>query len=246
MEDPIIGDKARELDPRDEAVLSFASSLLKRTLSESFVGVPLTDGCCSSTGDFLRFLWLNLIIYLRCFIKTGAAAENTSIQNYQNRKEKPILNPRSLSLELAKHKHRLAAQLVRVLVFDFLFWTFINALVELKNKLAVNICYRIDKFPQTQHEQNRSSLKTTPKQLKWSISEVQRDQTINCDDVVMNIKKTVRFQDKVKINQCWKERIWFGSLRIFRGCFIVLLFNTNGRLLGFRAMIPRGAVPHKI
>lgn len=53
------------------------------------------------------------------------------------------------------------------------------------------------KFPQTQHEHNRSSLKTTPKQLKWSISEVQRDQTINCDDVV--IKKTVRFQDKVKL-----------------------------------------------
>lgn len=56
MEDPIIGDKTRELDPRDEAVLSFANSLLKRTLSESFVGVPLTDGCCSSTGDFLSFL----------------------------------------------------------------------------------------------------------------------------------------------------------------------------------------------
>lgn len=57
MEDPITGDKARELDPRDEAVLSFANSLLKRTLSESFVGVPLTDGCCSSTGDFLSFLF---------------------------------------------------------------------------------------------------------------------------------------------------------------------------------------------
>lgn len=58
MEDPIIGDKARELDPRDEAVLSFANSLLKRTLSESFVGVPLTDGCCSSTGDLLSLFYI--------------------------------------------------------------------------------------------------------------------------------------------------------------------------------------------
>ena len=48
LEDPIIKENVEKLDPRDEAVLSFASSLLKRTLSESFVGVPLTDGCISS------------------------------------------------------------------------------------------------------------------------------------------------------------------------------------------------------
>lgn len=49
LDDPIIKENVEKLDPRDEAVLSFASSLLKRTLSESFVGVPLTDGCISST-----------------------------------------------------------------------------------------------------------------------------------------------------------------------------------------------------
>lgn len=49
LEDPIIKENVEKLDPRDEAVLSFANSLLKRTLSESFVGVPLTDGCISST-----------------------------------------------------------------------------------------------------------------------------------------------------------------------------------------------------
>lgn len=90
MEDPI-GEKERELDPRDAAVLRFASSLLKRTLSESFVGVPLTEGCVNSVGN---------------------PAEEASIQSYQQKQEKPILNSRSLSVELAKHKHRLAAQLV--------------------------------------------------------------------------------------------------------------------------------------
>ncbi|XP_055676679.1 uncharacterized protein LOC129785978 isoform X3 [Lutzomyia longipalpis] len=91
MEDPI-GHKERELDPRDVAVLRFAGSLLKRTLSESFVGVPLTEGCINSVGN---------------------PAEETSIQSYQQKQEKPILNSRSLSMELAKHKHRLAAQLVK-------------------------------------------------------------------------------------------------------------------------------------
>lgn len=52
LEDPIIKENVDKLDPRDEAVLNFASSLLKRTLSESFVGVPLTDGCISSTCKF--------------------------------------------------------------------------------------------------------------------------------------------------------------------------------------------------
>lgn len=49
LDDPILKENVDKLDPRDEAVLNFASSLLKRTLSESFVGVPLTDGCISST-----------------------------------------------------------------------------------------------------------------------------------------------------------------------------------------------------
>lgn len=49
LDDPILKDNIKALDPRDEAVLNFASSLLKRTLSESFVGVPLTEGCITST-----------------------------------------------------------------------------------------------------------------------------------------------------------------------------------------------------
>lgn len=92
LDDPIIKENVGKLEPRDEAVLSFATSLLKRTLSESFVGVPLTDGCLTSA----------------CI-----PAEENSLQNYQDKqKNRRIINARSLSLEVAKHKHRLAAQLV--------------------------------------------------------------------------------------------------------------------------------------
>lgn len=72
---------------RDLAVIEFAGSLLKRTLSETFVGVPLTEGDISEqrqSGDESE---------RRNSIKLANAA-------------------RSLSLELARHKHKLAAQLV--------------------------------------------------------------------------------------------------------------------------------------
>ncbi|ENN76311.1 hypothetical protein YQE_07274, partial [Dendroctonus ponderosae] len=89
LENPILetdkGNK-KELDARDLAVVRFAGSLLKRTLSESFVGVPvpLTEAC-DSTSD-------NMI-------------------NYSTKKHKIVLSAKSLSLELARQKHRLAAQL---------------------------------------------------------------------------------------------------------------------------------------
>lgn len=70
LEDPIIKENAEKLDPRDEAVLNFASSLLKRTLSESFVGVPLTEGCISSTCKFRLCIFSSHIcsIWELCFI----------------------------------------------------------------------------------------------------------------------------------------------------------------------------------
>ena len=44
---------------------------------------------------------------------TGIPAEENSMQNYQDKqKNRQIINARSLSLEVTKHKHRLAAQLV--------------------------------------------------------------------------------------------------------------------------------------
>lgn len=77
-------DKNRELDARDIAVVRFAGSLLKRTLSDSFAGVPLTEG------------------------QQGPLGQMEADRN----RTKLALVARSLSLELARHKHRLTSQLV--------------------------------------------------------------------------------------------------------------------------------------
>ena len=77
-------DGHRELDARDIAVVRFAGSLLKRTLSDSFAGVPLTEGQQGPLGQ---------------------------METDRNR-TKLALVARSLSLELARHKHRLTNQLV--------------------------------------------------------------------------------------------------------------------------------------
>ncbi|XP_049856905.1 uncharacterized protein LOC126336855 isoform X1 [Schistocerca gregaria] len=76
-------DEIRELDARDIAVVRFAGSLLKRTLSDSFAGVSLTEGA------------------------QGIPLEGS--------RAKLAIVARSLSLELARHKHKLAAQLASVL-----------------------------------------------------------------------------------------------------------------------------------
>lgn len=88
LNDPIVDaesgeHKPRELDSRDLAVIRFAGSLLKRTLSES---------CSSAPGEAAE-------LYPR------------------EHKDKPsprklVLAARSLSLELARQRHRLAAQLL--------------------------------------------------------------------------------------------------------------------------------------
>ncbi|KAG5866492.1 hypothetical protein JTB14_004014 [Gonioctena quinquepunctata] len=76
----------RELDAREVAVVRFAGSILKRTLSESFVGipVPMTEGCDLNSGG----------------------------NEYYTQRNKLVLNAKSLSLELARQKHKLAAQLL--------------------------------------------------------------------------------------------------------------------------------------
>ncbi|KAK9504588.1 hypothetical protein O3M35_010890 [Rhynocoris fuscipes] len=66
---------------RERAVIQFAGNLLKRTLSESFVGISVTDG-----------------------IQEEIPAKNIKVA------------ARSLSLELARHKNKLAAQLVSVVL----------------------------------------------------------------------------------------------------------------------------------
>uniref|UniRef100_A0A146LEU2 poly(ADP-ribose) glycohydrolase n=1 Tax=Lygus hesperus TaxID=30085 RepID=A0A146LEU2_LYGHE len=66
---------------REKAVIQFAGNLLKRTLSESFVGISVTDG-----------------------VQEEIPAKNIKIA------------ARSLSLELARHRNKLAAQLASVVL----------------------------------------------------------------------------------------------------------------------------------
>ncbi|KYB27720.1 hypothetical protein TcasGA2_TC032986 [Tribolium castaneum] len=76
----------KELEGRDLAVVQFAGSLLKRTLSESFAGVPVP---LAESADATRNLDFNPV-----------------------KKNKLVLSAKSLSLELARQKHKLAAQLM--------------------------------------------------------------------------------------------------------------------------------------
>ncbi|CAL1682211.1 unnamed protein product [Lasius platythorax] len=85
LEDPIVADESRELDARDQAVVRFAGSLLKRALSESFAGVPLQEG---EPQPFID-------------------ANDVSQQH------KLALAVRSLSLELARQKNRRQQSLPR-------------------------------------------------------------------------------------------------------------------------------------
>lgn len=76
---------------RDSVIIQFAGSLLKRTLSESFVGMPFSEG-----ADSIEDIPDDISRSSKEYQKLGMAA-------------------RSLSLELAKHKHKLAAQLISVI-----------------------------------------------------------------------------------------------------------------------------------
>ncbi|KAL0895574.1 hypothetical protein ABMA27_011672 [Loxostege sticticalis] len=97
LNDPIVESgtgehKTRELDSRDLAVIRFAGSLLKRTLSESMA--------CGPSG-----------------VNAEGAAEAAELYGRDSRDRagprRLALAARSLSLELARHRHRLAAQLKR-------------------------------------------------------------------------------------------------------------------------------------
>lgn len=88
LSDPL-DSKDRKLDSRDKAVLKYADSLLKRALSESFLGEPIED---ASLDDISQ-------------------DDDAALSPQQKRKM--IYNFRSLSLEVAKHKNQLASQLVR-------------------------------------------------------------------------------------------------------------------------------------
>ena len=78
LDDPVCSKENREFDARDKAVVTFAGSLFKRALSESFAGVPLQDGDPQTLFD----------------------------SNDIQQKHKLALAVRSLSLELARQKNK--------------------------------------------------------------------------------------------------------------------------------------------
>lgn len=80
---PLTSTNVQQQKIRDNTIIQFAGSLLKRTLSESFVGVPLTEG-----GDGDDDLSRNIVLNGKTMKKIKTAV-------------------RSLSLELAKHRHKL-------------------------------------------------------------------------------------------------------------------------------------------
>lgn len=82
LNDPL-DNRDRKLDARDKAVQKFADSLLKRALSESFLGEPIDETILEN-------------------IETSGEEYN-SLTTQQKRKI--IHNFRSLSLEVAKHKN---------------------------------------------------------------------------------------------------------------------------------------------
>jgi hypothetical protein len=84
LNDPL-DSKDRKLDARDKAVLKFADSLLKRALSESFLGENIDESV----------------------LENMVASENYGTLT-THQKRKVIRNFRSLSLEVAKHKNLLS------------------------------------------------------------------------------------------------------------------------------------------
>lgn len=78
LEEPGENDENPEMDARDQAVVRFAGSLLKRALSESFAGVPVQEGEPQPLND----------------------------SNDAHQRHKLALAVRSLSLELARQKNR--------------------------------------------------------------------------------------------------------------------------------------------
>lgn len=85
LNDPL-DSRDRKLDARDKAVLKFADSLLKRALSESFLGENIDE------------------TVLEDMVTTEDYGSLTTQQ-----KRKVIRNFRSLSLEVAKHKNLLSS-----------------------------------------------------------------------------------------------------------------------------------------
>ncbi|XP_061710719.1 uncharacterized protein LOC133520355 isoform X1 [Cydia pomonella] len=175
LNDPIIdnegGEHKREMDSRDLAVIRFAGSLLKRTLSESVAGGP----------------------------GAGAAGEAEAAELYPRdgrdraAPRRLALAARSLSLELARHRHRLAAQLRRKIKES------------IPEKIMQNVearCFNDDteadnsKLASVSNSTETNSTQLSnqnvrKKKLNWMINMIVEaiEETVECEPVTIKLKK---------------------------------------------------------
>ncbi|KOB75638.1 putative H23L24.5 [Operophtera brumata] len=188
LSDPIVDaesgeHKTRELDSRDLAVIRFAGSLLKRTLSESMASGPSSGAGSAEAAELY-----------------GPGRDST------NRAPRRLaLAARSLSLELARHRHRLAAQL--------------------KRKVKESIPEKILKSTQTSSEDetrsedsvgNSTETGTTQvsnpnvrkKKLNWMLNMIVEtiEETVECEPVTVKLRKP-------KLNQLAHKIVTGGSCR---------------------------------
>ncbi|XP_075983574.1 uncharacterized protein LOC142981481 isoform X3 [Anticarsia gemmatalis] len=178
LNDPIVDadsgeHKTRELDSRDLAVIRFAGSLLKRTLSESLAVGPVSGGAEAAE------LW---------------AREPRALPH------KPLaLAARSLSLELARHRHRLAAHLKRK-VKEYIPEEIINGTRGAQGVPEAKADE--SKTPQTPDPSRRK------KKLNWVINMIVDtiEETVECEPVTVRLKKP-------KLNQLAHKMASGGSCR---------------------------------
>ncbi|KAH9634183.1 hypothetical protein HF086_001385 [Spodoptera exigua] len=166
LNDPIVDaesgeHKNRELDSRDLAVIRFAGSLLKRTLSESLA------------------------------VGGGSGADAAELYGREPRALPPrplALAARSLSLELARHKHRLAAHLKRKVKESIP-----EEIIEGTRATATADTGRGDeaKSTDTTESDTGSNRGLRRKKLNWMINMIVEtiEETVECEPVTVKLKK---------------------------------------------------------
>ncbi|KAJ0181287.1 hypothetical protein K1T71_003372 [Dendrolimus kikuchii] len=187
LSDPIIDNesgenKNRELDSRDLAVIRFAGSLLKRTLSESLASGGGAAG--------------------------GADAAELYPREMQTRSPPTRLAfaARSLSLELARHRHRLAAQLKRKVKECIPEEILENTRTESEEKDVESL-----RSGQTSTESGTTQISnpsTRRTKLNWVINMIVDtiEETVECEPVTVKLKKP-------KLSQLAHKMLSGGSCR---------------------------------
>ncbi|VVC87956.1 unnamed protein product [Leptidea sinapis] len=174
LNDPIVdnesGDnKNRELDSRDLAVIRFAGSLLKRTLSESMASGATGVG--------------------------STEAEAAELYGRDSRERvaprRLALAARSLSLELARHRHRLAAHLrdkVKESIPEEIVRQSESPILKTDSN---SFCSSSASSCTTQLSNDRKQFNDRKKKLNWVVNMIVEtiEETVVCEPVTIKIKK---------------------------------------------------------